>query len=367
MSDKEEKTTQFVSITGAPEDRAQFYLDSAAWQLEVAIARYYENDGADSDPVEEVAQPAEPPKSPVVKKAKSKSKSKSSKSSNIATIKTITSSSEEEEEGQAYYAGGSETSGQQVLGPPKKKDFVADMFKSVQEHGVEILEPSASSSSSNSRSFKGTGYKLGQDDNDTVIVPALPDPPQPAKVTLKLWQNGFSVNDGELRSYSDPGNREFLDAIRQGEIPPELRQGATEVHLAMEDHRMEAFRTGKNKRAAFQGTGYTLGSPAPTVIGTGNEEEKSDCEAKAKEQLKLDGSKPVTSLQIRLADGSRLQGQFNHQHTVAEIRNYIQHARPQYQSRAFNLLTAYPAKVLDDAQTLEAAGLLNATIMQKLV
>lgn len=101
--------------------------------LQVAIARYYENDG-DSDPVEEIPQPVEPPKSPIVKKPKSKSKVKSSKSSNVATIKSITSSSEDEEEGQAYYAGGSENSGQQVLGPPKKKDFVADMFKSVQEY-----------------------------------------------------------------------------------------------------------------------------------------------------------------------------------------------------------------------------------------
>jgi UBX domain-containing protein 1 len=42
--------------------------------------------------------------------------------------------SSDEEEGQAFYAGGSEHSGQQVIGPgKKKKDIVAEMFKSVQE------------------------------------------------------------------------------------------------------------------------------------------------------------------------------------------------------------------------------------------
>lgn len=42
--------------------------------------------------------------------------------------------SSDEEEGQAFYAGGSEHSGQQVLGPGKKKNsFVAAMFRSVQE------------------------------------------------------------------------------------------------------------------------------------------------------------------------------------------------------------------------------------------
>ena len=42
--------------------------------------------------------------------------------------------SSDEEEGQAFYAGGSEHSGQQVIGPgKKKKDIVSEMFKSVKE------------------------------------------------------------------------------------------------------------------------------------------------------------------------------------------------------------------------------------------
>lgn len=89
------------------------------------------------------------------------------------------------------------------------------------------MEPSASSSSSTA--FKGTGYKLGQDNNDTEIIPGAPEPTPPAEVTLRLWQNGFSVNDGDLRAYSDPQNKEFLDSIRRGEIPQELRQGTSEV------------------------------------------------------------------------------------------------------------------------------------------
>ena len=51
-----------------------------------------------------------------------------------------------QEEGQAFYAGGSETSGQQILGPPKKKDgrdFVKEMFKKAREHGAEAVDPSS--------------------------------------------------------------------------------------------------------------------------------------------------------------------------------------------------------------------------------
>ncbi len=37
----------------------------------------------------------------------------------------------------------------------------------------------------------------------------------------------------------------------------------------------------------------------------------------------LDPSQPTTSLQIRLADGSRLTAKFNHTHTVNDVRQYI--------------------------------------------
>lgn len=35
-------------------------------------------------------------------------------------------------------------------------------------------------------------------------------------VVLKLWKTGFSLDNGELRNYSDPGNANFLEAIRRG-------------------------------------------------------------------------------------------------------------------------------------------------------
>ena len=65
-----------------------------------------------------------------------KPKSKTT-NSNFATLNSLVSSSDEEdEEGQAFYAGGSEHSGQQVLGPSKKKDIVSGVFKSVQKYEI---------------------------------------------------------------------------------------------------------------------------------------------------------------------------------------------------------------------------------------
>ncbi|XP_050306090.1 NSFL1 cofactor p47 [Anthonomus grandis grandis] len=361
MSDQEDKVQQFIGITGANPDRAKFFLESAAWNVEVAMSRYYENGGDDVELVEEspIAPPETP--SPVVTPIRPKPK----KSSNFATLNTLATSSDEEEEGQAYYAGGSEHSGQQVLGPPKKRDIVADMFKSVQEHGVEILDSSTGASGSGQH-FRGTGYKLGHDETSSETVPGYQAPAEPQEVTLKLWQNGFSVNDGELREYADPANAEFLGSIRRGEIPPELRRGRAEIHLAMEDHREEQYKPPKVRSKPFQGHGYTLGSPAPVIVGSCSEEDKEANEARAKEQLKVNPAEPTTSLQIRLADGTRLVGQFNHGHTVGQIREYITIARPQYQTQSFNLLSTYPSKVLEDSVSLKDAGLLNAAIMQKL-
>lgn len=46
-------------------------------------------------------------------------------------------------------------------------------------------------------------------------------------------------------------------------------------------------------------------------------------EAQAKKELELDASKPTTTLQIRLADGSIVKAQFNLSHTIADLRRYI--------------------------------------------
>lgn len=39
---------------------------------------------------------------------------------------------------------------------------------------------------------------------------------QHTDVILKLWRDGFSLNDGELRSYTDPVNKDFLESVKRG-------------------------------------------------------------------------------------------------------------------------------------------------------
>uniref|UniRef100_A0A8B9MU93 NSFL1 cofactor p47 n=1 Tax=Accipiter nisus TaxID=211598 RepID=A0A8B9MU93_9AVES len=48
MADREEALREFVAVTGVEEERARFFLESAGWDLQIALASFYE-DGGDED------------------------------------------------------------------------------------------------------------------------------------------------------------------------------------------------------------------------------------------------------------------------------------------------------------------------------
>ena len=135
----------------------------------------------------------------------------------------------------------------QILGPPKKKgaDFVSEMFKRARESGAEAVEGSSSSGAPGSSrgggggaAFRGTAFKLGSDEtpSESVADPrAARRQAEPREFTLKMWQNGFSIDDGELRDYNDPRNRAFLASVMSGRIPEELvREARDAIQLCRE-------------------------------------------------------------------------------------------------------------------------------------
>merc|ERR1711962_1405777 len=159
--------------------------------------------------------------------------------------------------------------------------------------------------------------------------------------------------DEDIVDFDDPANKEFLGSVGKGEVPAELRVRAQggEVHVTMEDKREEEYVKPKQKMQAFSGVGNMLGSPTPNVTG-GSSSTSADIGPSASATrvpsqpvFKIDESQPVTTLQIRLADGTRLVSKFNHTNTGDN----------------FNLMTTFPNKVLSDSsQSIKSAGLLNA-------
>ncbi|KAK1132846.1 hypothetical protein K0M31_014215 [Melipona bicolor] len=384
MANHDELVSQFIDTTGVEPEEARFYLELSNWQLEVAIDTFYSppnlpswsNESTEGSSEEERADISDKNigsvKSSEMEGKSSKDKVKpKSKFAMLSDLKDR-ESSPEDEEGQAFYAGGSEHTGQQILGPGKKKDIVSDMFKSCQRQSI-AAEPK-SSGQQRPNTFSGTGYKLGQTSSDTEIVTATSSNHQQSNsglITLKLWKDGFTINDSELRLYTDPENREFLETIKRGEIPPEIRQEiqGTEARLDMEDHHHETYVPPKAKVKAFSGKGHMLGSPSPATVGMTIPTDLADQaanESQAKQKLNLDESKPVTTLQIRLADGTSVKAQFNLTHTINDLRQYIITMRPQYAMREFSLLTMYPTKEITEDKTIEEAGLQNTTIIQRL-
>ncbi|KAK2141272.1 hypothetical protein LSH36_1130g00002 [Paralvinella palmiformis] len=298
MSDSEKSAliSEFSAVTGVDGERARFYLESSQWMLDLALGSFYDN-GDDVDP-----EPATVP-----------SGRESTRSSRGLQSKP-------------------QPRGQQILDPRKKKKkdadkLVQDMFKAARQHGAEEVGAGTSSEShSNIPVFRGTAYRLGDSEDSSTVVPGFSTNSQPKQVekVLKLWKDGFSIDDGPLRGYGEPENEQFLNSIKKGEIPKELLDNARggEVNLSMEDHRNEDYIKPKTATKAFSGTGIRLG---------------------------------------------RLVTKFNHFHTIADVRNYINLCRPQYITASYILMTTFPNKELtDDTQTLEDAKLLNAVLVQRI-
>ncbi|XP_071378366.1 UBX domain-containing protein 2A isoform X5 [Centroberyx affinis] len=81
------------------------------------------------------------------------------------------------------------------------------------------------------------------------------------EMVVRLWKDGFTVNDEEFRSYSIPENQDFLEAIKRGELPAEWESRAEEEELEInvEDLTEETYVPRKKTFHPFSGRGYRLG------------------------------------------------------------------------------------------------------------
>ncbi|XP_010422252.1 PREDICTED: plant UBX domain-containing protein 4-like isoform X1 [Camelina sativa] len=267
---------------------------------------------------------------------------------------------------QEYYTGG-EKSGMLVQ-DPSKKDDVDEIFNQARQLGAVEgpLEPPTSSS----RSFTGTGRLLSGEN-----VSAGPQQPEPVVYNIVFWSNGFTIDDGPLRKLDDPENASFLESIRKSECPKELepadRRASVHVNLM---RREEKCPEREKRRVSFQGVGRTLsgsndgsGSSPPVALDSTVIPIQAGSAAQAPSpSLVIDETVPTTSIQLRLADGTRLVAKFNHHHTINDIRSFIDSSRPgapvNYQLQAME----FPPKPLTDlTQTIGQAGLANSVVLQK--
>ena len=214
--------------------------------------------------------------------------------------------------------------------------------------------------------FSGRGHTL----NSQGEVPAqggarASDPPQ--RHLVEFWENGvFSVNKGPPRRVLDPANLEFMQAISRGECPPELEGADGQgVEVSLMRHHGEYEEPEAPKYVAFSGQGRTLAGDDADCEAN-DQVDAGEGSAPPREELVVDEALPVTSIQMRLSDGTRMVARFNLSHTVADLRAFIDRSRPGG-ARTYKLATAdFPPKTLaDPAATIEEAGLANAVVIQR--
>ncbi|KAJ3700639.1 hypothetical protein LUZ61_004344 [Rhynchospora tenuis] len=282
----------------------------------------------------------------------------------------------DEDTPQEYYTGG-EKSGMLVQDPTKGNGGggpdIEGFFEQVRQMGAmpgryEQQNPSSSSSGS----FTGTGRTLAGEMPPPAPAPAAPQQPQSILHNIVFWNNGFTVDDGPLRRFEDPENAPFLESIKRSECPRELepadRRTVVNVNLV---RRAEDYQAPVAPRKPFQGVGRTLGEGSLSDIPAVSEPRASSSSSGPSTGsglvgLSVDDSLPSTTIQLRLADGTRMVARFNTSHTVGHIRAFIEASRPGM-ATSYQLHTGFPPKVLSDSSlTIEQAGLANSVVIQKM-
>jgi len=249
----------------------------------------------------------------------------------------------------------------QTLRSVESWDSTSELVKHVRDKGhVELVKQNTKATT-----FGGKGNVDGS------IAP-IHEVPHTATATTEDPEAAMESSRQRQKEHEDL--RQKLRCIMSGAIPAILPELVNEVKtrdvLDDLDHQTQEFIKSKAKVTPFGGKGNILGSiattlePPPTI-------EDSEAATEAA-QIKVD--EPVTSVQVRLEDGSRIVVKLNHSHTVGDIRTFIIMARPEYNGVPFSLVTTIPLlepsllhkELTQDQQTLKEAQILGASILQRI-
>ncbi|KAF8556681.1 SEP-domain-containing protein [Imleria badia] len=285
-------------------------------------------------------------------------------------------------EGESWFAGG-ERSGISIQNPNARENVPGGrMVHDILRRAAEMSAARSSQplgEQAPSTAFRGGGHTLGSDEVESTFVPdpdAQPDEEEEeaAHRNITFWRNGFSIEGGAFYSYADPENERLLAEINTGRAPVsvlDVRPGQP-VEVVVSKRTTEDYVP---ERRPFGGSGARLGSPVPDVTSMpGSFPAATSAPTSRAERasvttlFEVDQTQPTTTVQIRLADGTRMPCRMNLTHTVGDIRSFINASRPENSARAYTIGTTFPNRTLEnDRETIAEAGLANSVVVQRWV
>lgn len=221
--------------------------------------------------------------------------------------------------------------------------------------------------------FRGAGVTLGGDgvESRTIADPlgAAPSNAEPQERVLHIWQDGFSIDDGELRRFDDPANQADLQMIRSGRAPLHLMNVQHDQPVDVKLHQHETpYKPSAKKYKPFAGSGQRLGSPVPgagssTPPAATTTAPAPSASASGSSGPAIDSSQPTVMIRLQMPDGTRLPARFNTTSTIGDVYGFVQGASPDTRSRPWVLLTTFPNKehtdkdlVLGDMPEFKSGG-----------
>lgn len=203
--------------------------------------------------------------------------------------------------------------------------------------------------------FRGTGMTLGGDGVESRSIPdplgpSRPSNAQPQERVLHIWQDGFSIDDGELRRFDDPANQVDLQMIRSGRAPLHLMNVQHDQPVDVKLHQHDTpYQPQPKQYKPFGGSGRRLGAVVP---GAGEETTTAPAAVSAAPAASsssntgptIDESQPTVMIRIQMPDGTRLPARFNTTNTVDDVYGFVQGASPETRTRSWVLATTFPNK-----------------------
>jgi UBX domain-containing protein 1 len=384
MADHEGQVVEFAGLSGASPEEARQYLEAHNWDLAEASNAWFRDAEEDSRDTSTAPAPAPVPDNytgprtldgrpaPEAARSSSQATRKSAPSqqrkTGIATLGSIGSSSHqhdhgndddddsdpEDDDGRGNLFAGGEKSGLAVQDPHQQeagpKKIISDILAKARANAARPEAENEAGPSEPNR-FRGTGQTLG---GDGVESRSIPDPLGPVRAStaesqervLHIWQDGFSIDDGDLRRFDDPANQADLALIRSGRAPLHLMNVQHDQPIDVKLHQHDTpYQPQPKQYRPFGGSGQRLGAVVPGASESSSSTTAAPAAAPSSSSTpSVDDSQPTIMIRIQMPDGTRLPARFNTTHTVGDVYGFVQGASSETRSRSWVLSTTFPNK-----------------------